>query len=563
MNTSEKVNILLVDDQPQRLLSYETILDPLGENLLRAASGSEALDILLKTDVAVILMDVVMPEMDGFELARVVRGHPRFHNVPIIFVTGISTSDIEQATGYELGAVDYVCVPIVPEILRAKVSVFVDLYRKSRELQSLNRELEQRVAERTGDLAKTLATLAEYTGKLEQEIAERTRLEEELRHRASQLAEADRRKDEFLAMLAHELRNPLAPIRNATDILLLKGSDQSVLRRARELIGRQVMHMTRLLDDLLDVSRITGGKIRIAKEPVAVADVVAQAVETVRPLIDKKQHHLSISLPSEPVRLEADSTRLVQVVANLLNNAAKYTEPGGNIWLTGELVNDEVVLRVRDTGVGIGREMLPRVFDLFAQSDRTLDRSQGGLGIGLTLVHKLVEMHGGSVFAHSDGPGRGSEFTVRLPALPAATPAVESPPSEFASASSPARVLVVDDSVDVAEAIGMLLSLLGHEVHMAHSGKDAIEAARKLRPDVVLLDIGLPGMDGYAVARCLRERPEVNGLRLIAVSGYGQEEDLARSKAAGFDHHLVKPVSAEALQAAIAERTGEAMTMAN
>jgi signal transduction histidine kinase len=558
MNASEKVNILLVDDQPQRLLSYETILEPLRENLLRASSGNEALEILLKADVAVILMDVVMPEMDGFEVARAVRGHPRFHNTPIIFVTAISTSDMERAKGYELGAVDYVCVPIVPEILRAKVAVFVDLHRKTRELQSLNRELEQRVAERTGDLAKTLATLAEYTAKLEQEIAERARLEAELRQQASQLAAADRRKDEFLAMLAHELRNPLAPIRTATDILLLKGSNLPVLRRARELIDRQVAHMTRLLDDLLDVSRITGGKIRIAKEPLDVAEAIAQAVETVRPVIDEKRHRLHVAMPNKPVRLEADPTRLVQVLANLLNNAAKYTEPGGDIWIEGDLAGDEVVVRVRDTGIGIAPDMLPHVFDLFAQADRTLDRSQGGLGIGLTLVHKLVEMHGGSVFARSTGLGHGSEFAVHLPVLRAAATA-ESQLPECMPISSPARVLVVDDSADVAEAISMLLGMLGHEVYVANSGQEAIDAVRTLRPDVVLLDIGLPGMDGYQVARCLREQPDANGLYLIAVSGYGQEEDLARSKAAGFDHHLVKPVGADALQAAIAERAGEAM----
>jgi signal transduction histidine kinase len=560
MSVAEKVNILLVDDQPQRLLSYETILGPLGEHLLRASRGSEALEILLRTEVAAILMDVVMPEMDGFELARVVRGHPRFRDVPIIFVSAISTSDMERSKGYELGAVDYVCVPIVPEILRAKVSVFVDLHRKSRELRTLNRELEQRVSDRTADLATTLKTLEEHTAKLEREIAARQRLENELREQAMQLAKSARQKDEFLAMLAHELRNPLAPIRNAIDVLLLTEEQAPSSQRARDIIDRQVAHMTRLLDDLLDVSRITGGKIRIARAPLDIASVIAQAVETVRPIIDEKQHQLCVSI-GQPVRLEADSTRIVQVLANLLNNAAKYTEPGGKISIESQLVDNDVVVRVRDTGIGIAPDVLPYVFDLFAQADRTLDRAQGGLGIGLTLVRKLIEMHGGQVLAHSEGLGRGSEFVVRLPTQPASATSGESQPSEPGS-SSPANVLVVDDSPDVAEAVSMLLEMLGHKVHVAHGGREAIECVRSLRPDVVLLDIGLPGMDGYEVARKLREEFNSNGPYLIAVSGYGQEEDLARSRAAGFDLHLVKPVGADALQAALADRQREAMPAA-
>ncbi|MBI1903192.1 MAG: response regulator [Planctomycetia bacterium] len=553
----EKLNVLLVDDQPQRLLSYEAILSPLGENLLRAGSGREALEILLKQEVAVLLVDVVMPEMDGFEMAGLIRRHPRFQSVPIIFVTAVSTSEMERLKGYELGAVDYVCVPIVAEILRAKVAVFLELHRKTRELKNLNRHLEQRVSERTSDLEKALTVLETHTSKLEEEIAQRRRLESELRQQAAQLAEADRRKDEFLAMLGHELRNPLAPIQSAVEMMKLRALDDPALERARDIVERQVHHMTRLLDDLLDVARITRGKIRLAKEPIELAVIVAQAVETCRPLIEARQHRLSVGLPADAVWLAGDATRLVQVVANLLHNAAKYTEPGGQIWLAGERDGGEVVVRVRDTGVGIAADMVPRVFDLFVQAVRAPDRSEGGLGIGLTLVRRLVEMHGGTVAAESAGLGRGSEFVVRLPALVAPPAQARNGAPQDARAARPLRVLVVEDNVEVAESLGMLLEILGHQAHLVHTGPAAVEAAGGLCPDVVLVDIGLPGMDGYEVARHLRRMQDGGQLALIAVSGYGRDEDLARSKAAGFDEHLVKPVTSRRLQAAMACRIAD------
>jgi signal transduction histidine kinase len=555
MAMNGKANILLVDDQPQKLLSYEAILAPLGQNLIRAHSGKEALQALLKAHIAVVLLDVVMPDMDGFETATMMRNHPRFRTTPIIFVSAISTSDIERLKGYELGAVDYVAVPVIPEILRAKVGAFVELHHKNVELQSLNRELEQRVAQRTSDLANTLKSLEEHAAKLEREISQRIRLERELRLRAEQLAAADRRKDEFLAMLAHELRNPLATIRGATDVLLLHGTAQPLPKRAQGMIDRQVKHMTRLLDDLLDVSRFTGDKIRIVLQPVDLADVVTQAVEAVRPLIDAKRQQLTLKLPSMPVQLNADPTRLVQVVVNLLDNAAKYTEDAGEIWLTAghEQMSDDDLIRisVRDTGIGMTPDVLPRVFDVFAQADRTLDRAQGGLGLGLTLVQKLVELHGGTVTAHSAGLGRGSEFVVRLPSLSGVVAARDENNPTSPNQSRPLRVLVVDDNINVAEALGMQLEMLGHEAHLVHTGPATIDAVQALRPDVVLLDLGLPGMNGYEVAEHLRRDGGTNGLTLIAISGYGQEEDLARSKQAGFDRHLVKPASSEALQAAL------------
>jgi PAS domain S-box-containing protein len=367
------------------------------------------------------------------------------------------------------------------------------------------------------------------------DVTERKRAEEALR-------EADRRKDEFLAMLAHELRNPLAPIRNAAEVLRFFGSSEPRIEWCREVIDRQVGHLTRLVDDLLDVSRITRGKVTLQKERIELATAVARAVETVRPLIESRGHRLVLSLSERPVLVEADLVRLAQVMGNLLNNAAKYSPDGSEIRLAAGLEGGEAVIRVRDEGIGIPPEMLAQVFELFVQADRSLDRSEGGLGIGLTLVRSLVEMHGGSVEARSDGPGRGSELIVRLPALaveeagehPSAVPAV--------SAGAGRRILVVDDNEDSAVSLALLLELSGHEVRTAGDGSAALSEARSFRPEVVLLDIGLPHMDGYEVARRLRGEEDLRGLLLFAMTGYGQEEDVRRSRQAGFDQHLVKPV---------------------
>ncbi len=390
------------------------------------------------------------------------------------------------------------------------------------------------------------------------------RLAEDLAHRAavavenarlySELKEADRRKDEFLAMLSHELRNPLAPIRNALQVMAMPGADRNTVESARQMTERQVKHLTRLVDDLLDVSRIMRGKIELRKEPVDLAAVIVAAVETVQPVLDAHGQELSVSLPPEPLRLEADPTRLTQVVGNLLHNAAKFSERAGHIWLTGERQGAEAVVRVRDEGMGIRPELLLHVFDLFVQEDRSLERSQGGLGIGLTVARKLVELHGGTIAARSEGLGKGSEFIVRLPVLqesvrPAAPPGA-GPPTP---ATAPRRILVVDDIMDIAESTAMLLRMWGHEVRLAHNGPEAIQAAAEFRPDAVVLDIGLPGMSGYEVARHLRQRPEFHRTLLIAVTGYGQEEDRRRTDEAGFDRHLTKPVDPLALEAMLRE----------
>jgi PAS domain S-box-containing protein len=378
----------------------------------------------------------------------------------------------------------------------------------------------------------------------------------EKRRAQEALQEADRRKDEFLAMLAHELRNPLAPIRNALEILKMPGVDSATVERSREMMGRQVQQLVRLVDDLLDVSRVMRGKIELRKEQVELASVVARAVETVQPLIEAQGHELTISLPPESLPLTADPVRLAQVISNLLTNAAKYTEAKSRIWLTAQREADAAVLRVRDNGIGIAPAMRSRIFELFVQADHTTTRSQGGLGIGLTLVKSLVETHHGTVEAHSPGLGQGSEFVVRLPLTtlkheePGESETGEQ--SQRATSSSGRRLLLVDDNKDVADSLAMLLRLQGHEVRVAYDGSAALELVKDYRPDIVFLDIGMPGLDGYEVARRLRRQPGLENVRLAALTGYGQEEDRRLSREAAIDHHLVKPVNPEALQALLA-----------
>ena len=538
----DKVNILLVDDQPGKLLTYEAILGDLGENLIKANSGAEALQHLLKKEIAVVLVDVCMPTLDGFELASLIRQHPRCQKTAIIFISAVASSNLDRIKGYQSGAVDYISVPVEPELLRARVSVFADLYRKTEALERMNIELERRVAERTA--------------RLEVDLAERRRLE-------NALMATDQRKDEFLAMLSHELRNPLAPIRNAVQIMGLKPLDDPHLRHCRDVIERQVEHLSRLVDDLLDVSRITRGRFKLKKKPAEVATFVARAIETAKPLFDARRQRLHVSMPEERLIVDGDLTRLSQIVGNLLNNAAKYTPDGGHISLQIETASrdsgsaEEVLIRVKDNGTGIPPEMLPEVFDLFTQVDQALDRTHDGLGIGLALVRKLVEMHGGSVDAHSDGVGHGSEFFVRLPCRIELVDVKGAPLSAGDAIETPVirrrRVLVVDDNEDSAETLALALQLEGYDVETAHGGQQALKLAEGFLPEVVLLDIGMPEMDGYEVARSIRAQPWGADMLLVAQTGWGQEEDRRRTREAGFDAHMTKPLDHSRLMSLMAQ----------
>jgi len=367
------------------------------------------------------------------------------------------------------------------------------------------------------------------------------------------LEEADRRKDEFLATLAHELRNPLAPIRNSVELLRMAGADQPLVQDLADMMGRQVVHMVRLVDDLLEISRITRGTIELRRMPVQLAAVVASALETSRTMIDAARHRLEVQLPDEDVWLDVDHTRIAQVISNLLNNAAKYTDPGGLIRLTGRRVGDEAVIEVQDTGIGIPAALLPRVFDMFAQGDTAASRSPGGLGIGLTLVRSVVEMHGGKVAAQSNGPGTGSLLTVRLPVIHGrqASQAQAGTPERLV-VTSHSRILVVDDNQDAADSLGALLELIGAQVAIAHDGPTALAMIETHRPDIVFLDIGMPQMDGYEVARRMRQLPHSANTLLVALTGWGQEKDRLHSEAAGFDRHLVKPTDLDTLRGLLA-----------
>jgi signal transduction histidine kinase len=508
--TPPPVHFLLVDDRDENLTALDALLRRDGLVLLKARGGPEALELLLTHEVALALVDVQMPEMDGFELAELMRGTERTRRVPIIFLTAGDPDHGRRFRGYEAGAVDFLNKPIDPHALRSKAEVFFDLWR---------------------------------------ERQENARLLDEARLAADALREADRRKDEFLATLAHELRNPLAPIRNGLQILNLTPS-ADVAAKARGMMERQLAHLVRLVDDLLDISRVATGKMRLQFESVEVRTVVEAAVEAARPAIDAGRHALVLHLPDEPLTLRADPTRLAQVVSNLLTNAAKYTPAGGQITLTAERAGGFAVVRVADTGLGIPADMLPKVFDLFTQVDRHLDRAQGGLGIGLALVKRLVEMHGGTIAAASEGAGRGSTFEVRVPAASAPAPAAVAAPVRPTAAGG-RRVLVVDDNEDAAESLSELLALCGHDARTAATGPEALAAVPAFRPDLVFLDIGLPGMDGYEVARALRAAPGDTPV-LVALTGWGAESDRQRSAEAGFDRHLTKPVGREQLDELLA-----------
>jgi len=632
----------------------------------------------------VILLDVNMPDIDGIETAELIRQHSKTKHTPIIFVTAYA-DEMQTARGYALGAVDYILSPVIPEILRSKVKVFVELYRAQKRAQALARlEAERTAAEEATQRSEFLAFasrelgaslnldegmerllqmlvpgLAEYallSVQLEDEalamscggrarpqamdgldglpaslqrtlregrktdlvlepeaalpggvrylrlvplrsgertiamlvlgyvrgpsaygIADQATIEELVSRAAiafenarlywnlkremartkeaeEKLKEASRRKDEFLAMLSHELRNPLAPIRNAAEVMRRIAPTDAGIVWARDVVERQVTHLAQLVDDLLDVSRITQGKISLKKEAVELARVIQHSIDTARTLLDAKRHNLSVAVSPAPIWVYGDFARLSQVVGNILNNAAKYTSEGGKIELTASAERGEALICVRDNGIGIDAALLPHVFELFTQGERSLDRSQGGLGVGLTVVQRLVDLHQGRVEVHSDGVGKGSLFRVILPCISEVPQAAgeERVAAAFAAVPAGKRVLVIDDNIDAAESIAVYLRLEGHEVRTVSDGPQAVAIAQVFAPQVAVVDIGLPGMNGYEVARRLRLRGSDAPTLLIALTGYGQKEDRARSIQAGFHHHFVKPADPRIIQSAIA-----------
>ena len=565
-------DILVVDDTPANLLAVEASLGDLASRVVRASSGTEALRRLLAQDFALILLDVQMPTLDGFQTARLIRERQRTQHTPIIFMTAFNRSDEEVLRAYELGAVDFLFKPIVPTVLRAKVSVLLDLQHRATEIErqaALLREAERREHERhlaeerrrweaealRGQMEEERRLSGELAHKAEElarEVGERERAERELKRINLELADVDRRKDEFLAVLGHELRNPLAPIVASLEILRAKLAGESVdpvVKRARDTMDRQVCQLRRLVDDLLDLSRINSGKIELSKQRVDLADVVNQAVVTCQTAIETRRHELVVTLPEKAPVLFADPVRLTQVLANLLNNSARYTSEGGRILLRCETTPEALSITVSDNGQGIPSDSLERIFEMFVQQRY----GKGGLGIGLALVKRLVNLHGGQVTARSAGVDQGSEFEVRLPlrkdtefidddrSVTLGTSAeCESPPPAL-------RIALIDDNTDIQESLSELLETWGHSVLVARDGHSGIDLILRERPQLAIVDIGLPELSGYEVAREVRRALTGVRLKLVAMSGYGRPQDRELAYDAGFDAHLVKPATVERL----------------
>ena len=528
-------DILVVDDNQTNLIAIEAALSPLGRKLVLAHSGVEALGRLLEQDFALIILDVAMPGMDGFETAKLVRSRERNRATPIIFVTGLSWENDAVLRGYELGAFDFLMKPIRPEVLRAKATVFVQLQERTIELAVKADELRQ-------------AQICGYERELH---AQRRRFEAEVMERQmQQLAEADRRKDEFLAILAHELRNPLQPLQTAVEVLEHE-PDKPVPARIRRIVQRQVQHITRLVDDLLDVARFTSGKLELRREPIDLDGIVEEAVASCRTSIDSRSHHLEIWAHAPPAIVHGDPVRLIQCVCNLIHNAVKYTEPGGRLTIDWGTDRGDGFVRVTDNGRGIPADLLPKIFDMFVQERVTPDGG-GGLGLGLGLVKRLIELHGGTVRAASEGQGLGATFEIRMPLVDQATLEKLKPMrTKTGPQDRPLRAVVCDDATDLRDLVADLLRLRGHEVSVVGDGPAAIQLIVAERPDVALIDIGLPDMDGYEVARTIREQLADHKPRLIAMTGYGQASDRAAAFEAGFDAHIVKPASADKILRAL------------
>ncbi len=530
--TTDKPKILVVNDDAASLLALTSLLDQwadeTGYTVLSARSGQDALRQVLLHDFAVIILDVNMPGMDGFETAEAIHQRARSADIPIIFVTAFLADEIDRLKAYQRGAADFLFTPVIPQILHAKVSVFVALANKNEQLRRQTEDLSQRTLELTATNERLMREIED------RQAAERT----------------SHAKDEFLAMLGHELRNPLSAISSAAALIDMPGAGLETASRARQIIGRQSQHLSRIVDDLLDLSRAMSGKILLARRPVDMASLVGACLDTFRATGRTSGYRIDVDLA--PNWVDGDPTRLEQIATNLIDNALKYTPSGGSIDIRIGAEDDEVLLTVSDTGVGIGPELLPHVFDVFVQGSISLDRAQGGLGIGLSLVRRLVELHGGSVSATSAGGGAGSSFTIRLPRAEPAQASVPAASVPEADSAKPA-VLLIEDNEDGREMMATMLDVYGYPVLQSADGLDGVQQAMAQLPKVALVDIGLPGIDGYEVARRLRANPETRAMRLIALTGYGLAEDQRRVLEAGFDMHLVKPVDIAQLLGALGE----------
>ncbi|MES2831810.1 MAG: response regulator [Pseudomonadota bacterium] len=529
MTTQHDPKILVVNDDHASLLALTSLLSQwVSDNpyeIVTARSGEEALRHVLQDDFAMILLDVNMPGMDGFETAEAIHARPRSAAIPIIFITAYHADEMTRLKGYQKGAADYLFTPIIPQVLQAKVTVFVALAKKNLELLQQANKLNQRT---------------------EELIATNARLSVEIKERRQAVKE-NKAKDDFLAMLGHELRNPLNAINSAVEVIGINGVSIANAQKARTIIARQSKHLSRIVDDLLDLSRVMSGKIMLSRQPVELSALVGSCLDTLHATGRTAGYTVELALPVAWV--DADPTRLEQIVINLLDNALKYTPKGGVIRIDAAHDGEEVTLAVCDSGIGISADLLPHVFDVFVQGESSLDRAQGGLGIGLALVRQLMELHNGTIEAQSDGPQCGSSFTIRLPmSEPAALPAVI---GKIERDGTQCRILLIEDNEDGRDMMATMLSGYGHDVLEAADGIEGLRIAASGRPDIALVDIGLPSIDGYEVARRLRANPDTSEIRLIALTGYGLAEDQRRAIDAGFDLHLVKPVNFELLMIAV------------
>lgn len=526
----DKPKILVVNDDAASLLALTSLLEQWAEecnyDVLSARSGQDALRQVLRHDFAVILLDVNMPGMDGFETAEAIHQRPRSADIPIIFVTAFLADEIDRLKAYQRGAADFLFTPVIPQVLRAKVQVFVALAMKNEQLKRQAEKLSQRTTELTATNKRLVREMEE-------------------RRAAERKSSA---KDEFLAMLGHELRNPLSAISSASSLLGLPGAGAESVGRARLIIQRQTQHLSRIVDDLLDLSRAMSGKILLSKKRLDLGPLVSGCLDTFRATGRTAGYQLNSRIGAGWV--DGDPTRLEQIATNLIDNALKYTPSGGSIEIAIDTVDEDVVLTVSDSGVGIPPDLLPHVFDVFVQGSISIDRSQGGLGIGLSLVRRLVELHGGSVSATSGGSGGGSTFEIRLPRTEPAV-AVDAPENAVRAEGKP-TILLIEDNDDGREMMATMLGSYGYAVIQACDGLEGVKLAAAERPDVALVDIGLPGIDGYEVARRLRKDPATSEIRLIALTGYGLAEDQRRVLQAGFDLHMVKPVDLAALLSQLA-----------